>query len=163
MSLIDENMAEQAALDWFEELGYARVFGPDIAPGGPQQERESYKQVVPADRFMTALVRLNPHIPAAVLEDASRQVIHGNAAGLMQANRQFHRWLTDGVPVEINKDGETLGDFVALIDFANPDNNEWLAVNQYSIRRPQAHPPPRHRGVRERPAPGRHRTEEPRH
>jgi type I restriction enzyme R subunit len=137
MSLIDENMAEQAALDWFEALGYERVFGPDIAPDGPEQERESYKHVVLADRLMTALVRLNPHISAAVLEDAARQVIHGNAAGLMQANRQFHRWLTDGVPVEINKDGETLGDFVALIDFANPANNEWLAVNQYSIEGPK--------------------------
>ena len=137
MSLIDENMAEQAALDWFEALGYERVFGPDIAPDGSEQERESYKQVVLADRLMTALVRLNPHIPASILEDAARQVIHGNAAGLMQANRQFHRWLTDGVPVEINKDGETLGDFVALIDFANPANNEWLAVNQYSIEGPK--------------------------
>ncbi len=137
MSLIDEAMAEQAALDWFEALGYARVFGPDIAPDGPEQERESYQQVVLADRFMTALVRLNSHLPAPILEDAARQVIHGNAAGLMQANRQFHRWLTDGVPVEINKDGETLGDFVALIDFANPDNNEWLAVNQYSIDGPK--------------------------
>ncbi len=137
MSLIAENMAEQAALDWFEELGYERVFGPDIAPDGPEQERESYKQVVLADRLMTALVRLNPHIPAAVLEDAARQVIHGNVAGLMQANRQFHRWLTDGVPVEINQDGETLGDFVRLIDFARPDNNEWLVVNQYSIEGPK--------------------------
>jgi len=90
---------------------------------------------------MTALVRLNPHIPAAVLDDAARQVIHGNAAGLVQANRQFHRWLTAGVPVEINKQvgeiSETLGDFVRLIDFANPDNNEWLAVNQYSIEGPK--------------------------
>lgn len=74
MSLIDENMAEQAALDWFEELGYARVFGPDIAPDGPVQERESYKHVVLADRLMTALVRLNPHIPASILEDAARLV-----------------------------------------------------------------------------------------
>ena len=49
MSLIDENMAEQAALDWFEELGYARIFGPDIAPQGPEQERENYKVVVLAD------------------------------------------------------------------------------------------------------------------
>jgi len=137
VSLIDENMAEQAALDWFGELGYERVFGPDIAPGGPQQERESYKQIVLTDRLMTALTRLNPHLPTPVLEDAARQVIHGNAAGLMQANRQFHRWLTDGVPVEINKGGETLGDFVRLIDFSNPDHNEWLTVNQFSIEGPK--------------------------
>jgi type I restriction enzyme R subunit len=136
MSLIDENMAEQAALDWFEELGYQRVFGPDIAPQGAEQERESYKQVVLTDRLLTALARINPHISASILEDVARQVIHGNAASLMQANRQFHRWLTDGVPVEINRDGETLGDRVKLIDFANADNNEWLAINQYSIEGP---------------------------
>jgi len=137
MSLIDENMAEQAALDWFEELGYHRVFGPDIAPQGPQQERENYKVVVLADRLLTAMTRINPHIPATLLEDAARQVIHGNAAGLMQANRQFHRWLTDGVPVEINRDGETLGDRVKLIDFGNVDNNEWVAINQFSIEGPK--------------------------
>lgn len=141
MGLIDENMAEQAALDWFEGLGYQRVFGPDIAPQGPQQERENYKVVVLADRLLTAMARINPHIPAAVLEDAARQVIHGNAAGLMQANRQFHRWLTDGVPVEINRQvgemSETLGDRVKLIDFGNVDNNEWVAINQFSIEGPK--------------------------
>jgi type I restriction enzyme R subunit len=136
MSLIDESMAEQAALDWFEELGYQRVFGPDIAPQGVEQERESYKQIVLTDRLLTALARINPHIPASILEDAARQVIHGNAPSLMQANRQFHRWLTDGVPVEINLDGETLGDRVKLIDFTDADNNEWLAINQYSIEGP---------------------------
>lgn len=133
MSLIDENMAEQAALDWFEELGYQRIFGPDIAPQGPNQERDNYKQVVLADRLMTALARINPHLPAPVLEDAARQVIHGNVSGLMQANRQFHTWVTDGVPVEVNRDGETLGDRVKLIDLDNPDNNDWAAINQFSV------------------------------
>jgi type I restriction enzyme R subunit len=133
VSLIDENMAEQAALDWFEELGYQRVFGPDIAPQGPNQERETYKQVVLADRLMTALARINPHLPAPVLEDATRQVIHGNIAGLMQANRQFHTWVTDGVPVEVIRNGDTLGDRVRLIDLDNPDNNDWVAINQFSV------------------------------
>lgn len=137
MSLINEDMAEQAALAWFKELGYSRVFGPDIAPQGPQQERETYKVVVLADRLLMAMARINPHIPADVLEDAARQVIHGNAAGLMQANRQFHRWLTDGVSVEISRDGETLGDRVKLIDFGNVDNNEWVAINQFSIEGPK--------------------------
>ncbi|WP_346380623.1 type I restriction endonuclease subunit R [Acidithiobacillus sp.] len=137
MSLIDENMAEQAALGWFEELGYLRAFGPDLAPDGPQQERDTYKQVVLTDRLLTALTRLNPHLPASALEDAFRQITHSNIVGLMQANRQFHRWLTDGVPVEINRDGETLGDAAKLIDFNHPDNNEWLVVNQYSVEGPK--------------------------
>jgi len=108
MTLIDENMAEQATLGWFGDLGYEHVFGPDIAPGGPNQERASYKHIVLEDRLFTSLKRINPHIPDATLEDAARQVIHGNAASLMQANRQFHRWLTNGVPVDIQRDGNTM-------------------------------------------------------
>ena len=137
MTLIDENMAEQACLDWFEELGYLREFGPDIAPGGSNQERASYKQIVLQDRLLNALRRINPTIPNAILEDTARQVIHGNAASLMQANRQFHRWLTDGVPVEVQRDGETLGDRVRLIDFNDAVANEWLVINQYSIEGPK--------------------------
>jgi len=137
MTLIDENMAEQACLDWFEELGYLCVFGPDIAPGGLNKERSTYKQIVLQDRLLDNLRRINPAIPDAVLEDAARQVIHGNAASLMQANRQFHRWLTDGVPVEVQRNGETLGDRVKLIDFQSPDANEWLVINQYSIEGPK--------------------------
>ncbi len=137
MTLIDENMAEQACLGWFEELGYTCAFGPDLAPEGSHQERATYKQVVLEDRFCESLVRLNPGIPAAVLDDAARQVIFGNAASLMLANRQFHRWLTDGVPVDVQVDGHTRGDFAKLIDFAHPDANDWLVVSQYSIEGPK--------------------------
>ena len=119
MSLSDEDMAEQTALDWFVELGYDRVFGPDTAPQGQEQERENYTVVVLADRLLTAMARINPHNPAAVLEDVARQDIHGNAAGLIQANRQFHRWLTDGVPVEIIRDGETLGNILGKANAAH--------------------------------------------
>ena len=137
MALIDENMVEQIALDWFSELGYERVFGPDIAPDGPDQERTTYKQVVLTDRLFNSLAKINPNIPSAVIEEAVRQLLHGNKVGLMSANHQFHQWLTDGIPVEINKDGETLGDFVKLIDFSHPDKNEWLVVNQYSVEGPK--------------------------
>ena len=137
MTLIDENMAEQATLGWFEGLGYERVFGPDIAPGGSNQERATYKHIVLEDRLLTSLKRINPHISDATLEDAARQIIHGNAASLMQANRQFHRWLTNGVPVDIQRDGNTMGDFVKLIDFAHVDANEWLVVNQFSVEGPK--------------------------
>ena len=137
MALIDENMVEQIALDWFSELGYERVFGPDIAPDGPDQERTTYKQVVLTDRLFTSLAKINPNIPSPVIEEAVRQLLHGNKVGLMSANHQFHQWLTDGIPVEINKDGETLGDFVRLIDFSHPDKNEWLVVNQYSVEGPK--------------------------
>ena len=137
MHLIDESAAEKACLGWFAELGYTYAFGPDLAPEGSHQERVTYKQVVLEDRFRQSLAKLNPRIPTPALEDAARQVIHGNAASLMLANRQLHRWLTDGVPVEIQRGGETLGDRVRLIDFSDPGTNDWLVVNQYSIEGPK--------------------------
>lgn len=54
MPLIDDDMAEQATLDWFEELGYERVFGPDISLDGISHERESYKQAVMTDRLISS-------------------------------------------------------------------------------------------------------------
>ena len=137
MNLIQEDHAEQACMTWFEDLGYQRLFGPNIGPDGPAQERATYKQVVLEDRLRTALLRLNPGLPAPVVEDAVRQVIHGNAPSLLVGNRQFHRWLTDGVPVEVQRDGETRGDRVRLVDFEHPDANDWLVVNQYAVEGPK--------------------------
>lgn len=70
------------------------------------------------------------------IEDAVRQVLNPNLPSLIQANHQFHRWLRDGVPVEFQRDGETVGDRVQLIEFENPDSNEWLAVNQFTVQGP---------------------------
>src|SRR5690606_4962831 len=96
------------------------AYGPDISPPDahtPGRERETYRQVVLAGRLREAIQRLNPHLPASVHEDAWRLVSNSNIPGLVQANRQFHSWLVQGVPVEFQKDGETRGDRVRLIDF----------------------------------------------
>lgn len=137
MSLIDENQAEQACLGWFEALGYQIRSGPDIAPEGSQEERSSYKQVVLEGRLCQAVAGLNLTAPVTVLDSVVNQVMHGNSPSLLGANRQFHRWLVDGVPVEVHRDGETRGDRVRLIDFENPDANDWLVVNQFSVEGPK--------------------------
>ncbi|BBL76257.1 type I restriction endonuclease subunit R [Methylomagnum ishizawai] len=136
MSIL-ENDVEQALLDWFEELGYQAVFGPDIAHDGKQPERASYKQVILAERLRAALRRLNPKLPAAALDDALSQVLSPNVPGLVSTNRQCHRWLVGGVPVQYQQDGETCGDRVCLIDYANPAANDWWAVNQFTVEGPR--------------------------
>lgn len=137
MSLIDEDQAEQATLEWFVSLGYQRAFGPDLAPGGKCQERDAYRNVVLVERLRSALARINPAIPASARDDALQRVVFPDALGLTQQNRQFHRSLTDGVAVEYNKGNDTLGDRVKLIDFNNPANNDWLVVNQFAIEGPK--------------------------
>jgi len=140
MPILNEDTLEQAALGWLGELGWDVAHGPDISPVDPQTpgtERASYRQVVLTGRLRGAIQRLNPHIPAAAQEDALRQVVAPNIPGQVQANRQFHRWLVEGVPVTFQKDGETRGDLVRLVDFADPRKNDWLAVNQLSIQGPK--------------------------
>jgi type I restriction enzyme R subunit len=137
---INEDDVEQAALRWLAELGWSVAHGPDLSPPDPRTpgtERASYREVLLENRLREAIARLNPHLPAAAREDALRQVRDPNVPGLVNANRQVHRWLVDGVPVEYQKDGQPRGDRVRLLDFGNVAANDWLVVNQFSVQGPK--------------------------
>ncbi len=129
-----EDQLEQETLAWLQDVGYTHRYGPDIAHDGTKPERSHYRQVVLTARLREAIQRLNPDIPTAAREDALRQVLDLGIPALLSANRQFHRLLVGGVPVQYQKDGETRGDFVRLIDWGQPDRNDWLVVNQFSIK-----------------------------
>ena len=129
-----ENDVELAALDWFQSLGYALLHGPHIAPNEPSAERQGFSDVVLESRLYEAIARLNPAVPAGAREEALRKVLRVVAPSLLQTNRAFHQMLRDGVPVEYSRpDGSIAGDHVRLVDFNNPDANNWLALNQYTV------------------------------
>ena len=139
-SAVLEDHLEQATLQWLSALGWQTAHGPDISPPDartPGTERHTYRQVCLSHRLEAAIRRLNPHIPPPTQREALRQVLSPNTPGLVAANRQFHRWLVEGVPVEYQRDGETRGDRVRLIDFADVSRNDWLAVNQFTVQGPK--------------------------
>ena len=131
-----EDQLEQEALAWLQDVGYTHRYGPDIAHDGTSPERADYRQVVLPFRLREAINRLNPDIPVAAREDAIKQVTDLGIPSLLSANRAFHKLLVGGVPVQYQKDGETRGDFVRLIDWTHPEKNEWWAVNQFTIKGP---------------------------
>ena len=88
------------------------------------------------DRLRRAVAALNPGVPQAARDDAIRQVLDLGSPVLLAANRQFHRLLVNGVPVAYQQDGETRGDWVRLIDWTAPAHNDWLAVNQFTVKGP---------------------------
>lgn len=134
MAHFTESLIEQAALAWLESLGYAVLPGPEISPGEPQAEREDYGQVILERRLRQALQRLNPQAPADVLEDAFRKLTRPDTPSLVAGNHTVHRYLVDGVPVEYRRpDGSTGGDLVRVLDYDDPENNEFLAVNQFTV------------------------------
>lgn len=140
MSPVSEDVVEQAFLDWVASLGWSVEHGPNISPpdaSTPGTERNTFREVVLRHRLAAAIARLNPAIPAGARDEALRRVVSPDVAGFVNVNRQMHRWLVDGVPVEYQKDGETRGDRVRLIDFNDVEANDWLAVNQFSIQGPK--------------------------
>jgi len=129
-----ESVVEQAALAWLESLRYEIVSGPTIAPGEPGAERESFDEAILPRRLREALVRLNPGVSTDALDEAYRRVSRVDAADAVARNRAFHKMLVDGVTVEEKrKDGSIGGVIVRLVDFDEPDNNDWLAVNQFTV------------------------------
>jgi type I restriction enzyme R subunit len=125
---------EQEAHRWLASLGWQVRHGLELDPGGLFAEREGYQQVVLADRLRNALLTLNPDLPAEALEDAYRKVLNPEGATLEQRNRAFHRMLIEGVLVDYRTgSGERRGGRARIVDFETPDNNDWLAVRQFTV------------------------------
>jgi type I restriction enzyme R subunit len=131
-----ESVVEDAALGWLEALRYQVLHGPDIAVGEPGAERSdpNYCDVLLEGRLRQALARLNSELPPEALEDAYRKLTRVDAPSLVERNRAVHRMLVDGVTVEYRrKDGSIAGAQARVIDFEVPANNDWLAVNQFTV------------------------------
>lgn len=134
VSAFTESIVEKAALEWFRELGYSILAGPEIAPGELLAERGAFSEAILTKRLQAALYSLNNHVPNEAIDEALRKITRAEAPSLIANNRAFHRMLVDGVEVEYRRpDGSIAGDRVRLIDFENAEANDWLAVNQFTV------------------------------
>jgi len=134
MSYLTEADIEQMLLEQFQSLGYALI--PDVItnPDGSRPERESYADAILSQRLRDALDRLNPAIPTEARDDAFKKIIATEKPNLIEENRRLHRDLIEGIDVEFYaEDGTIRGDKMYAIDFANPENNDWLALNQFTV------------------------------
>ncbi|KIH78190.1 type I restriction enzyme, R subunit [Geoalkalibacter ferrihydriticus] len=132
--MITEDHLEQLCLDWFRTGGYATAFGPDLAPDGGTPERRDYQQTILTERLLAALQKINPHIPFAILEDAAQLVTKPESPVLIHNNRAFHKLLLEGVPVEYRDNDDIQNDHVQLIDFQHVERNQFLVVNQFTVK-----------------------------
>ena len=112
MTKISENHIELLAIERLEALGYAYVYGPDIAPDGETPERASYGDVLLTERLKNAVRRINPFIPAGAQEEAIKEIQRIASPDLLADNESFHRLLTEGIPVTKRIDGDDRGDRV---------------------------------------------------
>lgn len=133
MANMTENTLEQTALDWFSSLGWQTAFGPAISPDEPGSERGDYDQVVLPGRLQTALENINPNMPAEAIQEALRKMTLLESPSLVENNRRFHRFLTDGVDISYRDDGRVVHDKAWLLDLNDLENNDWLVVNQFTV------------------------------
>jgi len=132
MNSITENEIEEIALSYLESLGYSYLLGTDISPDGEHPERQ-YNEVVLVTRLRDAIDKLNPNISQDAKEDALKKVLRTDSPNLLINNETFHRYLTDGVDVEVRTENGIRGEKVYIVDFETPENNEFLAINQFTI------------------------------
>ena len=132
--IIAESEVEDVAIEILSDLGYETVFGPDIAFDGRTPERASYSEIILTERLREAVDRLNYRLPKESREEAIKKLFRVESQSLVFNNKSFHRMLVEGVPVEYRrKDGSIAGDSVKLFDFENTENNEFLAINQFTV------------------------------
>ena len=129
-----EHDLEQACIGWFRALGWSYAPGEAISPGGAHPEREHYTQVILRRRLQDALSRLNPELPPEARDDAVRRLLQYAGQSLVEANREIYTWLRDGIPVEVEQGGHRGIRSAQVFDFNDPDNNDWLIVNQFTVK-----------------------------
>lgn len=133
MTSIKEETLELLALNWFEDLDYAKIFGPDIAPESPNAERNDFSEVILVGRLKSAIETINPKISSEALEETIRQVLLFDIANPILQNKRCHQLLTNGVDIQYQTKEGTKSDNIKLIDFDHTENNDFLVVSQFTI------------------------------
>lgn len=134
MKIIVESEIEQATLDILRELGYDIIYGPDLLPDGLFAERQTYQEIILTGRLVKKLYDINPHITKDAVNEAVKKITRHESPDLTINNRTFHKYLTEGIDIDIRRaDGTISTDKAWLFDFNNPENNEFLAINQFTI------------------------------
>lgn len=134
---IDEDFYEKTLIEYFcENLDYEHLYGPDV----PRTTTE-YHDVFLPDILPDALERINPTLPRQAINEAVLKINDIDSGSLQQRNEAFHEYLQSGVEVRFFDGKEEQNDIVYLIDFDNPENNDFHVVNQwtfveYSNKRP---------------------------
>ena len=133
MTRITESAIEEFAIELLEKQGYQYIYAPDIASDSDTPERSNFEDVILKERLQSALRRINSSISLDSQAEALKEIERINSPELLVNNEHFHRLLTEGVPVSTSVDGDERGDRVWLIDFDQPENNEFVVANQFTV------------------------------
>lgn len=149
MTAFTESEIEVFSIDELKQIGFSYIPGPSIAPEaegiqpflvtepvplyGEPEQRVSYEDVVLKHTLEQAVNRLNPAVPETARQEALKAALSVFSPQLIDANETFHNMLAEGIGVTVLKDGQERGERVWLVDFQNPENNDFFAINQFTV------------------------------
>lgn len=129
---MNEDTLEQACLAWLSGLGYECLHGDQVSPGGEQEARGRYSEVVLVPRLRQAVARLNPALSADQVDQVVAKLATYGSQSLVDGNKEIYDWLRNGVPLEqVESDGRRTVGRIPVIDFAG--SNDLLAVRQFTV------------------------------
>lgn len=133
--VIYESDVEEYVLFILKNLGYEVIYGEDenYLPNGIFELRKDYNEVVLVDRLRESLKRINKGVDEEAIEEAIKEVLRSESQKLIADNERFHKMLTDGISIPVQKDGEEVYEQIHLYDFKDIENNDFLAINQFTI------------------------------
>jgi len=133
MKPITEDKIEYIAIEQLNSLGWEYIHGSVISPEGEKPERENYEQIILTERLRKVVSVINPHIPQEAQEQAIQKIQRIYSPDLLHNNETFHEYLVEKIKIPYQQDGFESSYEVALIDFDNIENNQFLVVNQFTI------------------------------
>jgi type I restriction enzyme R subunit len=133
MTKLTELKIEEFAIDLLKDQGYEHIYAPSIAPNSDNPLRNSFDDVLLESQLRSAINRINPHIDQGIQGEVLGRVKRVQSSELVSGNETFHSMMIEGVNIITRKNGEDRGDYIKLIDFDNPDNNEFSVVNQFTV------------------------------
>ncbi len=126
-----ESELEESMLKIFQAMGYEYRTGINLNENG---DRNDFESSILKSRLSNFIYKNNKKIPIETLEEAIRTITYPNSPILIENNKTFQKYLVEGIPVEyIDKDGNTRGDLVKIIDEVNIENNDFLIANQVTF------------------------------
>lgn len=124
--MFDEETLERITMEKLYDLEYECINGYDM-------NREDFSKVLLEEELINSIERLNEGIKEEQIKETVRFVKNLDHNNTILNNKQFTKFLLEGVSVPVQENGEIKYKTVKIIDLENIEKNNFKAINQYTI------------------------------
>ena len=124
--MFDEETLEKVTMEMLQNLEYECI-------NGYEMERQDFSKILLDEDLRNVIEKINRGIKDEQVIEAIRLVKNLDSNNTILNNKQFTKYLLEGVPVPVQENGETRYITVKILDLDNINNNEFKAINQYTI------------------------------